>query len=87
MYVTRSLLFTDQCHSLGKFTDTLDSGRRTTDVSEGVAVVVIATKGEIDPAHKRQSLIDNDDFLVMSPKEDIRLDVIRVTKYLKNHDP
>ena len=50
-------------------------------------MVVIATKGEVDPAHKCQSLIDNDDFLVMSPKEDIRLDVIRVTKYLENHDP
>ena len=52
-----------------------------------MAVVVIATKGEVNPTHKRQSLIDNDDFLVMSPKEDIRLDVIRVTKYLQSHDP
>jgi hypothetical protein len=49
-------------------------------------MVVIATKGEVDPAHKRQSLIDNNNFLVMSPKEDIRLDVVRVTKYLQCHE-
>ena len=46
-------------------------------------MVVIATKGKVNPAHKRQSLIDDNDFLVMSPKEDIRLDVVRVTKYLR----
>lgn len=46
-------------------------------------MVVIATKGKVNPTHKRQSLINNDNFLMMSPKEDIRLDVVRVTKYLQ----
>ena len=46
-------------------------------------MVVIATKGKVDPAHKRQSLINDDNFLVVGPKEDIGLDVVRVTEYLQ----
>ena len=46
-------------------------------------MVVIATKGEVNPAHKRQSLIDDDHLLVMGPEKDICLDVVGVTKYLQ----
>ena len=74
---------TDHCHGFSKLGNTLNVGWRTANVREGVAAVVIATKGKVNPTHKRQRLVDNNHFLVVSPKEDIRLDVVRVTKYLQ----
>ena len=75
--------FTDHCHSFSKLGDTLDIGRRTANICEGVAAVVIATKGKVNPAQECQGLINDDNFLMMSPKEDIRLNVVRMTKYLE----
>ena len=53
-------------------------------IREAVTTVVIATKAEVDPAHKCQSLVDDDNFLVMAPQKDACLDVIRMTKYLQD---
>ena len=53
-------------------------------IREAVTTVVIATKAEVDPSHKCQSLVDDDHFLVMAPQKDACLDVIGMTKYLQD---
>ena len=48
-----------------------------------MATVVPATIGKVDSTNKGQSLVDNDKFLVMGPKIDASLNVVRMTEDLE----
>ena len=81
-YVRSYTKCTHNVNCLGKFHDAFDVGWWVTLIGEAVTTVVIATKAQVDPAHKGQSLIDDYHFLMMAPQEDACLDVVWVAKYL-----
>ena len=48
-----------------------------------MGTVVPATVGKVNSANKGESLVDDDKFLVMGPKIDTSLNVVRVTEDLR----
>ena len=59
-------------------------GRWLTTICKFVTAVIIATKAEVNPANKCQSLVDDNYLLMMGPEEDAGLYVIWMTKHLHN---
>lgn len=55
-------------------------------IRNAMAVVVVTTKAEVNPAHKCQGLVNDDYLLMMRPEEHVRLDVIWVAKYLQDDE-